>query len=171
MKAYNAAIQRDPENATTFHGKGKALHKLYLYEDALSSYEEALRLSPYLAEAYRDKATVLEILAAQARQKADEMENQPLSSDIFPQPMEKDGSFIRLGTMISNGKLQIGERVYVSKHPNQMAKIIDGRTVEFQGRHVSINEWARKIAGWPSINIYSHVYLERTKQPLGNLRE
>ena len=172
-RAYEEAVHLDAENTMAYNGKGKTLYKLHYYEEALFAHNEAIRLDPYLAEAYRDKAVVLETLAAQARSKADEIENQRTDTPVFPPPPDQksDGGSIRLREMISSGKLQIGERVYVSKRPDQFAKIIDGRTVEFQGRRILINEWARKMANWPSINIYSNVYLERTKQPLGKLRE
>ena len=171
-RAYEEAVHLDAENAMAYNGKGKTLYKLHYYEEALLAHNEAIRLDPYLAEAYRDKAFVLEALATQARKQADEIENEQTNTLVFPPPDQKnDGSSIRLREMISSGKLQKGERVYVSKRPDQFAKIIDGRTVEFQGKRMPINEWARKMAGWSAINIYSNVYLERTKQPLGILRE
>lgn len=169
--AYEKALQLDVENAMAHNGKGKVLCKLHLYEEALNAHNEAIKLNPGFAEAYRDKATALEKLAILARNKADELENQQTYSPIVLLDQERDKGSIRLGEMISAGKIQTGEQVYVSKKPSQLAKIVDGRTVEFQGRQMSINEWARKMAGWSSINIYSNVYLERTKQPLENLRE
>jgi tetratricopeptide (TPR) repeat protein len=163
------AEQLDAENAMIHNGKGKTLYKLHFYEDALAAHDEALRIDPNLAEAYRDKADILEALAMQARAKADQIDNQQSNTPILPPIIEKEESSIRLGKMISSGKIQVGERVYVSKKPDQLAKIIDGRTVEFQGKRVLINEWAKKMAGWPSISIYNSVYLERTRAPLVSL--
>src|SRR5579859_6095646 len=163
LKAYDEAAQLDPDNAMTHHGKGRTLQKLQLHEEALFAYDQAIRLDPNLAEAYRDKAVLLEALALQARNKADEIESRQTKAPTFSLNQERDGSLIRLGEMISSGKIHIGERVYVNKQPDQLAKIVDGRRVEYNGKTIFINEWARKMADWPSINIYSNVYLERTK--------
>jgi len=171
LNAYEDANQLYSENAMIHNGKGKTLYKLHYYEDALAAHDEALRIDPNLAEAYRDKADVLEALATQARANADQIGNQQSNTHILPPTIRREEGLIRLGEMINSGKIKIGERVYFSKKPDQFAKIIDGRTVEFQGKRVLINEWARKMAGWPSINIYDHVYLERTRLPLGTLRE
>jgi tetratricopeptide (TPR) repeat protein len=171
LNAFEEANQLDPENAMIHNGRGKTLYKLHFYEDALAAHDEALRIDPNLAEAYRDKADVLEALALQARAKADQIDNQQGNTHTLPPIIEKEESLIRLGEMISTGKIKIGERVYFSKKPDQLAKILDGRTVEFQGRRVPINQWARKMAGWSAINIYDWVCLERTRLPLGKLRE
>ena len=172
LRAYEEAIHLDTENAMAHNGKGKTLYKLHYYEEALFAHDEAIRIDSYLADAYRDKAVVLEALVLQARNKANEIENQRTNTSFIPASIQRnEGGFIRLKEMIRNGKIQIGERVYVNKRPDQLAKIVDGRMVEFQGRKMPINEWAKKMADWSAINIYDNVYLERTKQPLGKLRE
>ncbi len=77
----------------------------------------------------------------------------------------------RLKDLISSGKIATGERIFVRKHPEKVATIIDGDTVEFEGKHLSINTWGQLVTGWVSINIYNYVYLERTGQSLEKLRE
>jgi tetratricopeptide (TPR) repeat protein len=171
LRAYEEAVQLDPENVMIYNGKGKALHKLHFYEEALVAHNEAIRIDPDLAEAYREKATVLEAIAIQARSKADEIEKQQINTYTTFPLQEKDRNLMRLGEMISSGKIRRGERVYVNKKPNQFAKIVDGHTVEFQGQQMSINDWAQKMTGWSTISIYASVYLESTKQSLGKLRE
>jgi tetratricopeptide (TPR) repeat protein len=171
LMAYEEAEQLDAENSLLQQGKGKTLYKLHHYEEALAAFNEAIHINPNLAEVHRDKALILEALAIQAHIKANEIENLQDNAHTPLPNTERNGNSIRLGEMISSGKVHAGELVYVDKHPDQPAKIVDRRTVEFQGKRTSINEWGKKIAGWPSINIYNSVYLERTKQPLGKLRE
>lgn len=76
----------------------------------------------------------------------------------------------RLKDLIAIGKVFVGEHVYINKHPEQIATIVDGDTVEYKGKYQSINTWGQLITGWASINIYNYVYLERTGQSLEKLR-
>jgi len=76
----------------------------------------------------------------------------------------------RLKDMIANGKVQIGERLFVRKRPDAYATIIDGDSVEFEGKRMPINTWGQQVTGWTSISIYESTFLERTGEPLGNLR-
>lgn len=80
------------------------------------------------------------------------------------------GSQLRLKDMIADGKVDIGERIFVRKQPNLYATIVDGETVEFDGKQMPINTWGQQMTGWVSINIYESVILSRTGEPLGNLR-
>jgi hypothetical protein len=77
----------------------------------------------------------------------------------------------RLRDMIADGRVNIGDRVYVRKHSDQLATIVgqDG-TVEYNGHHYPINTWGQQMTGWPTINIYESVLLERTNEPLDSLR-
>jgi hypothetical protein len=79
-------------------------------------------------------------------------------------------SRLRLPDMLADGRVRVGDRVYVKKQPSRMATITDGENVEFEGKHMTINAWGEQATGWPSINIYVSVILERTGQPLGELR-
>lgn len=76
----------------------------------------------------------------------------------------------RLKDMLLSGKVAAGERVFTRKHPDRFATIVDGETVAFEGKHLSINTWGQQMTGWSSISIYENVYLERTGQPLKQLR-
>ena len=77
----------------------------------------------------------------------------------------------RLKDLLAEGKVFVGERVYIRKHPEKTATIVDGDTVEFAGKMLSINTWGQLVTGWTSINIYNRVVLERTGQTLEKLRE
>jgi hypothetical protein len=77
----------------------------------------------------------------------------------------------RLSDMIEDGRVKIGDRVFVRKRPDQFAIIVraDG-TVEYNGRQYPITTWGQDMTGWSGINIYENVLLERTNEPIGNLR-
>lgn len=76
----------------------------------------------------------------------------------------------RLKDMLADGRVHLNDRVFVRKQPNRFAKILDGESVEFEGKQMLINTWGQMMTGWPSINIYDSVILERTGQPLKTLR-
>lgn len=84
--------------------------------------------------------------------------------------LERSPGQDRLRDMISDGRVQIGERVYATGHPDKLATIVSGNEVEYLGRRMAINAWGQEITGWSSINIYASVHLERTGQPLKALR-
>ncbi|GHO98814.1 hypothetical protein KSF_088620 [Reticulibacter mediterranei] len=76
----------------------------------------------------------------------------------------------RLRDLIAEGKVVVGERVFTRKRPDRFATIVDGDTVEFEGKRLPINTWGQQMTGWSSISIYNSMFLERTGQPLRNLR-
>jgi hypothetical protein len=77
----------------------------------------------------------------------------------------------RLPDMIADGRVKIGDRVFVRRYPDKVATIMekDG-TVEYAGTHYAINVWGQLITGWSSINIYDSILLSRTGEPLEELR-
>jgi|GEM_PF-2508529 len=76
----------------------------------------------------------------------------------------------KLKDLLAAGKVVVGDRVFTQKQPSQVAQIVDGETVEFNGKHIAINAWGQQVTGWSSINIYESVILERTGKPLKTLR-
>jgi hypothetical protein len=76
----------------------------------------------------------------------------------------------RLKDMLADGRIKVGELVFVRKQPNRFARILDGETVEYEGEKLPINSWGQLMTGWRAISIYDAVILERTRQPLKSLR-
>ncbi len=91
-------------------------------------------------------------------------------SGITDDDEKRSNDLDRLPNMIADGRVHVGERVYVAAHPDKLATIVSGNQVEYEGQRMAIIVWGRQITGWPSISIYASVYLERTTQPLGALR-
>jgi hypothetical protein len=94
-----------------------------------------------------------------------------ISSGFADEGNERRSNRDRLPTMIADGRVQIGELVYATGHPDKPARLIGDNYVEFEGQRMTINAWGQHVTGWSSINIYASIYLERTKQPLESLRQ
>lgn len=94
-----------------------------------------------------------------------------VASEVELEEPGRPGGRDRLPDMLADGRVQAGDRVYAAGHPDNMATIVSGNDVAYEGRRLSINAWGQEITGWASINIYASVYLERTGRPLGELRE
>ncbi len=60
----------------------------------------------------------------------------------------------RLSDFITNGKVHVGERVYVKKQPLEFATIVDGQYVEYKGQKMLINTWGQQLTGW---NVYQYL--------------
>ena len=76
----------------------------------------------------------------------------------------------RLKDMLADGRIKIGDWLYIQKCADKRAQVVSGGVVEFEGQQMLINTWGQQVTGWLSINIYQSVYLERTGEPLENLR-
>lgn len=93
-----------------------------------------------------------------------------LQSEIELAEPEREIDRDRLHDMIADGRVCIGDRVYVTGHLQKVATIVSGNEVEYQGQRLTINAWGQQITTWVSINIYANICLERTGQPLRSLR-
>lgn len=65
--------------------------------------------------------------------------------------------FMTTAEMVERGLLNKGDTVYVKGHPNSTAEIQDHRTVLYNGKAKSLNEWAKDITTWSAVNIYANV--------------
>lgn len=85
--------------------------------------------------------------------------------------IQSSTSRLRLRDLIADGRIKIGDRVYTKKRRTSFATIIDSDYVEFDGEKMLINTWGQRMTNWPSISIYASVYLEKTGQTIGALRD
>jgi len=76
----------------------------------------------------------------------------------------------RMKDMLADGRVKIGDWLYIPKCADKRAQLTGGSIVLFEGQQLSLNAWGQQVTGWSSINIYESVYLERTGQPLQSLR-
>ena len=78
---------------------------------------------------------------------------------------------VNLTDLYSMGLIKAGDKLYVKKKPTEFAFLVDDKKVDYQGKKLPINAWGQQMTGWPSISVYSSIYLERTNEPIGKLRE
>lgn len=77
----------------------------------------------------------------------------------------------RLPQMIQWGLVvPMEDKLYLRDAPNQPALLLDASRVAYQGETLSINDWAKHITGWKSVNVYEWVVVERTNTTLDDLR-
>lgn len=69
----------------------------------------------------------------------------------------KKASLPKLDWMIEKGLVKPGDKICVISHPNEVATVIDGRHVEYNGEIMSMNAFGCKITGWSTINSYAYM--------------
>jgi tetratricopeptide (TPR) repeat protein len=70
LAAYNKAISLGYKSAQMYKTVGDVLYKMEHYKEALDAFEQATNLNSIFYSAYEGKATVLQILANEALEKA-----------------------------------------------------------------------------------------------------
>lgn len=80
-------------------------------------------------------------------------------------------SLPKLDWMIEQGIIKPGDKIYVISHPNDIATIVDGKHVEYNGKLMAAHKFGTLVTGWKAIQIYSTMKLVNGKKTLGELRE
>ena len=83
----------------------------------------------------------------------------------------KRTSLPKLDWMIEQGLVEPGDKICVISHPNEVATIIDGKHVEYNGEIMSMNVFGCKVTGWSAIQSYALMRLVDSKKTLGEMRE
>lgn len=76
----------------------------------------------------------------------------------------------RMRQLYDWGAVKAGDRLYVLNHETRPAVLIGYKAVEYEGKRMSILDWAKHITGWKAVNIYVSVVLEREGRPLWEVR-
>lgn len=53
------------------------------------------------------------------------------------------------------GRLKAGDTLTIRGRENSSARVVDGRTVEFAGEHMSFLAWGKRVTGWQAMQIYT----------------
>lgn len=77
----------------------------------------------------------------------------------------------KLDWMIEQGLVKPGDKICVISYPNEVATIIDGRHVEYNGETMSMNVFGCKVTGWSAIQSYALMRLIDSKKTLSEMRE
>ena len=67
--------------------------------------------------------------------------------------------------------IKVGDIIYVKNHEDKPATIVDEKKVDFNGRKIKINEYAKEVTGWSTICIYDWLYLKSNGKALGEMRD
>lgn len=69
------------------------------------------------------------------------------------------------------GLIKSGDTIHVSIEPEKKATLVDQKFCEYNGEKISIFEFAKRVTGCSSVNIFQVVVREETGQTFGELRE
>ncbi len=76
----------------------------------------------------------------------------------------------RLPQMIEWGVLVINDRLYILGHEDKPALLISPHEVVYNAQIMRINDWAKLVTGWKSVNIYEWTVLEHDGRTLDQIR-
>lgn len=82
----------------------------------------------------------------------------------------KRRSLPRMATLFDWKLLKSGDILEIKNFEKSEAIVIDSKTVDFNGRKVSFNEWGQTVTGWSSICIYEWAILKSSRKTLHAIR-
>ena len=77
----------------------------------------------------------------------------------------------KMDWLIDQGIINIGDEVYLINHPEEVAKVVDAKNVEYKGEKMSFNQYGCEITGWKAIQIYAFMKKVGGNKTLAKLRE
>lgn len=77
----------------------------------------------------------------------------------------------KLDWMIANGVVAAGDEVFYKQKPTEKAVIQANAKVKYNGKQMSLLDFARKMTGWEHVNAYRHMMVEGKGKTLLELRE
>ena len=83
----------------------------------------------------------------------------------------KSTSLPKMDWLIEQGIINIGDEVYLINHPEEIAIIVDARTVKYKEQLMSFNQFGCELTGWKAIQIYAYMKKVGSAKTLSKLRE
>lgn len=77
----------------------------------------------------------------------------------------------RMGWLIEKGVINIGEKIHLINHPEIVVTLINENQVDYNGKAISIQKWAREITGWQAVQTYAVIKKVGENHTLSELRE
>ena len=77
----------------------------------------------------------------------------------------------KMGWLIEQGIINIGDEVYIINHPEEVATVVDSDNVEYKGEKMPFWKYGCEITGWKSIQIYAFMKKVGGNKTLAKLRE
>ena len=77
----------------------------------------------------------------------------------------------KMDWLIEQGIISIGDEVYLINHPEEVATVVDAKSVEYKGEKMSFNQYGCELTGWKAIQIYAFMKKVGGNKTLAKLRE
>lgn len=77
----------------------------------------------------------------------------------------------RMDWLIEQDVVKIGDKLHLINYPDIVVKLVDSNHVEYNGKILSFQKWAKEITGWQSVQTYAYIKKVGTTQTLSELRE
>lgn len=77
----------------------------------------------------------------------------------------------KMDWLIEQGIINIGDKVYLINHPEEVATVVDAKNVEYKGEKMSFNQYGCEITGWKAIQTYAFMKKVGGNKTLAKLRE
>lgn len=77
----------------------------------------------------------------------------------------------KMNWLFEQGIVNVGDKIYLINHPEEIAIIVDNKNVLYKGELMSFNQYGCKVTGWKAIQIYAFVKKVDDKYTLAQLRE
>lgn len=95
----------------------------------------------------------------------DEEEATEIRTRVSPTKLPK------MDWLIKEGLVNIGDEIYVTIHPSEVATVKDNEHVIYNGSTMSFNQFGQKITGWKTINCYAWLKIKGKDETLAEMRE
>lgn len=77
----------------------------------------------------------------------------------------------KLDWMMTLEIVKTGDVLYCKKKPTEKGAVTSSAKIKYNGKTISLVDFARKVTGWEAVNAYRHLILEGTGKTLLVLRE
>ena len=122
-------------------------------------------------QAYSILETIAEINNLQENLVLVEPTAQDIKAEEEAEEMRTKRTLPRMDWLIEQGVVKIGDKLHLINHPEAVVTLVDSNHVEYNGKVLSIQKWAKEITGWQAVQTYAFIKKVDSKQTLSELRE
>ena len=123
------------------------------------------------SDAYSILETIAQINGLEENLVLVEPSNKQIKDEEEAEEIRTRTKLPRLDWMIETGILNIGDKICVISHPEEIAIIVDGKHVEYRGETMTLNSYGCKVTGWSAIQGYAFTRPVNSNKTLSELRE
>ena len=77
----------------------------------------------------------------------------------------------KMDWLIEQGIINIGDKIYLINHPEEIAVIVDTKNVKYKDQIMSFNQFGCELTGWKAIQTYAYMKKVGGNKTLSKLRE